>query len=124
MSDCATADASCVRDRDTWSTDSPSVAIVDAIAALEGVDPETFTRTTGTVLFDHVDPDALNALVTDAGATTIAFPVGDYYVRISDTELCVCTDRISSGEPAVSCGESVVSDGEAVPSDVNSATSQ
>ncbi|QWC18960.1 HalOD1 output domain-containing protein [Halorubrum sp. 2020YC2] len=41
---------------------SPSLAVVEAVADLAGVDPSDLHET-GVVLYDHVDPDALNALV-------------------------------------------------------------
>jgi len=41
---------------------APSVAVVEAIAELAGVDP-TDLSAEGVVLYDYVDPDALDALV-------------------------------------------------------------
>lgn len=42
---------------------SPSLAVVEAIADLAGVDPADLSEE-GVVLYDHVDPDALNAIVS------------------------------------------------------------
>lgn len=42
----------------------PSIAIVRAIAAIENVDPVASPTALGITLYDHVDPDALDRLVT------------------------------------------------------------
>jgi len=66
---------------------SPSLAVVEAIADLADVDPADLPEE-GVVLYDHVDPDALNALVAgrpDADVD-VSLTVADYDVRVgSDT---------------------------------------
>ena len=42
---------------------APSLAVVEAIADLAGVDPADLSEEEGVVLYDHVDPDALDAIV-------------------------------------------------------------
>ncbi|WP_049908827.1 MULTISPECIES: HalOD1 output domain-containing protein [Halorubrum] len=51
------------RVRHGGSGPSPSLAVVEAIADLAGVDP-TDLSDEGVVLYEHVDPDALNAIVS------------------------------------------------------------
>lgn len=47
-----------------WAeTDSPSLAIVEAVAAVTGRDPEGMDQ-----LYDAIDPDALDRLVRQTGA--------------------------------------------------------
>ena len=62
---------------------SPSLAVVEAIADLAGVDPTDLPEE-GVVLYEHVDPDALNALVAgrpDADVD-VALTVAGYEVRV------------------------------------------
>jgi hypothetical protein len=63
---------------------SPSLAVVEAIADLAGVAPEALGDETGIVLYDHVDPDALDALVAHRpdGAISLSFSVDEYDVRV------------------------------------------
>lgn len=75
-----------------WSTESPSVAVVDALAELEGVDPLELSTTRVGRLTEHVDPEALDALVTETDGLAVSVPVGDYRVEIDDDELTV-TER-------------------------------
>lgn len=67
-----------VRQRYDWSSTSPNVAVVEAIAAVENVRPAALDL----VLHDHVPTDALEALVTGDANTTVAFSVEEYSVRI------------------------------------------
>lgn len=73
-----------------WSTTSPSIAIIDAIATLENVDPVGLSSTLDTTLFDYVDPDALDTLVTDDGNILISFTIDEYTVQIDENTLVIC----------------------------------
>jgi len=71
---------------------SPSLAVVEAIADLADVDPVDLADETGIVLYEHVDPDALDALVADRPAgvdVDISFSVDDYRVSVGDTSVVV-----------------------------------
>ena len=59
----------------------PSIAVVDAIASVEGVDPVSLSTVGGTTLYDHVDPDALDRLLGAEGVQ-ISFEVGMYTVQV------------------------------------------
>ena len=62
---------------------SPSLAVVEAIADLADCDPTELPEE-GVVLYDHVDPDALNALVAgrpDADVD-VSLTVAGYDVRV------------------------------------------
>ena len=62
---------------------SPSLAVVEAIADLAGVDAADLPQE-GVVLYEHVDPDALNALVSgrpDADVD-VSLTVAGYDVRV------------------------------------------
>lgn len=69
----------------------PSIAIVQAIAALEDVDPLEFSSDLGIRLYDHVDPGALDDIVAetrDGASVTVELTLHDgdrYAVRIRDT---------------------------------------
>ena len=73
----------------TYDAETPvSVAIVQAIAALENVDPVASPGNLGFTLYDHVDPTALDAVVGDgtgSGDVVVTFDVADYLVRVEDT---------------------------------------
>ncbi|MFW6000403.1 MAG: HalOD1 output domain-containing protein [Halorubrum sp.] len=61
----------------------PSLAVVEAIADLAGVD-STDLHEAGVVLYEHVDPDALNALVTGRSDADVdvSLTVAGYDVRV------------------------------------------
>lgn len=63
---------------------SPSGAVVEALADLAGVDPGALADEAGVVLYDHVDPDALDAFVAHRsdGEFSLSFSVGEYGVRV------------------------------------------
>ncbi|MFP8952898.1 HalOD1 output domain-containing protein [Natrialbaceae archaeon A-arb3/5] len=60
--------------------ESPSIAVATALARYHGEDAtETSTR-----LYDHIDPEALDALFagTDRSATLVEFDVGEVQVAV------------------------------------------
>lgn len=68
-----------------------SIAVIQAIAAVEDVDPIDVEFT----LFEHVQPDALDMLVGHDSATgnvEIKFTVDGYRVRVRDTGEVVVRD--------------------------------
>ncbi|WP_435074032.1 HalOD1 output domain-containing protein [Halorubrum sp. HHNYT27] len=72
---------------------SPSLAVVEGIAELAGVDPEALGAETGVILYDHVDPDALNAIVADHPDASISLPIDEYDVRVEGDEAVVRADE-------------------------------
>lgn len=73
--------------------DSPSMAVVRAVAALEDVEPVAVDP-----LYDAVDPDALDALVSSAdadgdGDLRVSVTVGEYRVTISPTTIQLRSDE-------------------------------
>ena len=60
---------------------SPSLAVVEAIADLVGVAP-TDLSDEGVVLYEHVDPDALDALVSGRSDADVSLTVAGYDVRV------------------------------------------
>ncbi|QAU13399.1 hypothetical protein EKH57_12120 [Halorubrum sp. BOL3-1] len=62
---------------------SPSLAVVEAIADLAGVEPADLSDE-GVVLYEHVDPDALNALVSGRSDADVdvSLTVAGYDVRV------------------------------------------
>ncbi|CDK40308.1 HalOD1 output domain-containing protein [Halorubrum sp. AJ67] len=71
------------RVRHGGSGPSPSLAVVEAIAALAGVEPADLSDE-GVALYEHVDPDALNALVSDRSDADldVSLTVAGYDVRV------------------------------------------
>ncbi|WP_425601062.1 HalOD1 output domain-containing protein [Halosolutus halophilus] len=72
-----------------WGTAKPSIAIIDAIATLENVEPIELSTVLDTTLFDHVDPESLDTLLTADGNISISFTIGEYTVQIDGNTLVV-----------------------------------
>ncbi|MDS0476896.1 HalOD1 output domain-containing protein [Natrinema sp. 1APR25-10V2] len=76
-----------------WTFDDdrpPSIAIIQAIAVIEDMDPMDLPDEAGITLYDHIDPDALDRLATgttNMAAVTISLeqPDHQYAVQIRDT---------------------------------------
>ncbi len=61
---------------------APTVAVLEAIAALEGTDATALGDEFGLVLYDHLDPQALDALFTSesaAASVTVEFEADATY---------------------------------------------
>ena len=80
--------AETVQYRYDWSTERPSGAVIEAISDVENTDPIDLPVT----LYDHIDPEALDALVTTDSRVGVSFSVGDYQVHIEGTELIMICD--------------------------------
>ncbi|MFC5136227.1 MULTISPECIES: HalOD1 output domain-containing protein [Haloferacaceae] len=67
---------------------SPSLAVVEAISGLAGTDAEFLAEEAGIVLYDHVDPDAIDAFVAHRSDAEfdLSFTVGRYAVRVDGEE--------------------------------------
>ncbi|WP_233265006.1 HalOD1 output domain-containing protein [Halomarina oriensis] len=57
--------------------EAASTAVVDAVASAEGVPPRRLEP-----LYDTIDPDALDALVTDDASVDVRFEYEWYTVRV------------------------------------------
>ncbi|QCS42187.1 HalOD1 output domain-containing protein [Natrinema versiforme] len=75
--------------RYTWSSTTPTVAIVNAIAGIEGVDPTDLSTALGTTLYEQIDPEALDTLVITGSHPEVAFTVDDYRVEIDENDLSI-----------------------------------
>ncbi|MCU4925520.1 hypothetical protein OB905_05895 [Halobacteria archaeon AArc-dxtr1] len=68
-----------------------SIAVVQAICALEDVDPVEMTRELGITLYEQIDPEALDAMLADGtgtGEVVISFALVNsetYRVQVADT---------------------------------------
>ncbi|MFC7231213.1 HalOD1 output domain-containing protein [Saliphagus sp. GCM10025308] len=65
------------------------MAVIDALASLEDVRPVNLSDEVDGTLCDFVDPEALDALVTDKGTTSISFTIAEYEVHIDGDKLQV-----------------------------------
>lgn len=81
------AKTSVVQQQIDWSATTPSMAVIDAIASAENTDLTTVSAELDTILFDHVDPEALDALVTGDKPISISFTIDEYEVQIDGDEL-------------------------------------
>jgi len=81
-------DTAPVRSRYDRSRTSPSRAVVDALAAIEGVDPVALGHEREFTLYNYVDPGALDAIL-DGDGVTVTVDVGGYRIRLTDDELTV-----------------------------------
>jgi hypothetical protein len=73
------------------SATAPSTAVIEAIAAVEEVDPVALSSIEGITLHDYVDSDALDRLFTDRGVDDISvtFTVDEYTVCIERSEITI-----------------------------------
>ena len=94
------ADASMRVEHQYDSDTPPSIAIVEAIATIENVDPMDSSTDLGITLYDHVDPTALDQLVTENSgdsALTVDLTVHNDYqydVRVLDSG-CLVIERMT-----------------------------
>jgi len=75
-----------------WSNTAPSFAVIDAIATIENLEPTNLSVAFDTTLFDHIDPEALDTLITDGSEIAISFSYGDYGVQIDKNILRISLD--------------------------------
>lgn len=68
---------------------SPSLAVVEAIADLAGVESIDLADEAGIVLYDYIDLDALDALVAGSHDTELdlSVAIAGYDVRIDESEV-------------------------------------
>lgn len=76
------AESTCMIRHEWGGSDSPSTAVIEAVAAATNHDPTDMPP-----LYDHIDPDALDLLMTPraddrANAITVSFIYEDVAVRI------------------------------------------
>ncbi|MUW15496.1 hypothetical protein GJ633_13290 [Halorubrum sp. CBA1125] len=71
---------------------TPSLAVVEAIADLAGVDSLDLLEE-GVALYDHFDPDALDALVSGRSDVDVDVTVADYEVHVDAREVVVRRHR-------------------------------
>lgn len=66
----------------TWNSNTrpPSIAVIEAIAAIKGIDPMDMDST----LYDYIDPDALNQLFlsNDLGDIEVDFTIDQYTLTV------------------------------------------
>ena len=76
-----------VRTQYDWSDTDPSTAIVKTLAEIEGTPPQELDI----VLFDHIDPDALDSLFPAKNGSAIEFrcQIEQYHVDIDGEQLTV-----------------------------------
>lgn len=74
-----------IQHRFDWSSTSPSSAIIDAIAAIENVNPMDLDF----VLYRHIDPTALDTLVGTDERVAVSFSLEDYLISIDGNNLTV-----------------------------------
>ncbi|MFD1565435.1 HalOD1 output domain-containing protein [Haloarchaeobius amylolyticus] len=93
-------DSDLVRVEYRYDDTPPSIAIVRAIAALEDVDPMESSADLGIVLYDQIDPEALDnfvAATTDRATVSVDLVLRNdrqYTVQIRDTGwICVQVPR-------------------------------
>ncbi len=82
-----------VRRQYDWSAVTPSVAVTESIAVFEYGEPRDVAGVLDPPLSEHVDPEALNALVTDGAAVAVEFTAGGYHVRVDGDTVTVTAKR-------------------------------
>ena len=59
------------------NSESPSMAVVRAISAIDGIEPDALEP-----LFESIDPEAVDKVVASVSTATLEFQYGDYRVEI------------------------------------------
>ncbi|MFC7215118.1 HalOD1 output domain-containing protein [Saliphagus sp. GCM10025334] len=74
-----------------WSVTAPSLAVIDALATIESVDPTELLTVLETTLYDYVDPEALDIFVREqkSDPVTVTLWIDRYRVRFDSDELVV-----------------------------------
>lgn len=67
-----------------WAQTPPSVAVAYAIADLEEMDVLELPS-----LYEYVDPQSLDDLVTDSEGVTISFMAYGYTVQLTDSDVVI-----------------------------------
>lgn len=77
----------------------PSTAVVEAIASVEDTDPAALSDEYGVTLYDHVDPDALDRLVSAEHTSDIEITLGldGYTVWVTPAKVLVAHTEMESG---------------------------
>ncbi|MDS0475454.1 HalOD1 output domain-containing protein [Natrinema sp. 1APR25-10V2] len=80
----------------------PSTAVVQAICVLEDIDPTEVPTEVGFVLYDHINPGALDTILENdgrEGTTSVSFEVSTEHIysveMYSDDRLLIRYDRIA-----------------------------
>jgi len=68
---------------------TPSVAILDALADIKNVRAVDLSERLGSPLYDTVDPDALDHLLRADPGVTVSLELDQYEVRIDGQELVI-----------------------------------
>lgn len=82
-----------------------STAVVYAISAALDTDPIACSTDHGFTLYDHVDPEALDTLVSDdrdEGTVTVELALNDHLLRVTDTG-CVRVLGPTDSDPGSDC---------------------
>ena len=78
-----------LRQTHDWSETPPSVAAVEALAGLETVDPIALATEYDVVLYEYVDPEALDAIVRGGGTAAVTVSIDGYRLHFEADELVV-----------------------------------
>lgn len=81
-----------VRQSYDWSKTPPSIAVLEALAAIENVHPTDLHAEAGIVLYDNVDLEALDALLNHESDVSVSFTVGNYLILIDGQLLTVSSN--------------------------------
>lgn len=76
-----------------WGRTSPTVALIELIADIEGVRYEAVSTATGLTLADEFDSDALDEFVKTVERLHLRFTVHEYTVVIDDDAMTVTKRR-------------------------------
>lgn len=72
-----------------WSETPPSIAVLEAIAALENTHATKLHTDVGITLYDAVDIEALDELLTHGGDISVSFTVEEYQIHLEGDLLTI-----------------------------------
>lgn len=74
-----------VRSNFDRSEKAPSIAVVEAIAAIENVSPTDLSMR----LYDYINPNSLDELVDSESGVSVTFSVDQYQIQVNETTIAV-----------------------------------
>lgn len=91
MRDCYTGSKSTKTQYD-WSNTVPSRAVINSIASIKNIEPAKLPIEEGITLYEYVDPESLDSLVTNDSSISITFTIDDCKIQIEGNEMTVSYD--------------------------------
>lgn len=75
--------------QDQWSGSNPIPEIIESLADLEDTPPSELDSALGGPLYEYIDPETLEKIITQSEDVTVSFAVEWYQIEIDDSQLSI-----------------------------------